>query len=688
MDNFYGNYQPNAIFRNQPNYTYFNKSLGEKDNLYLTLNEIDDYFLHPEQKLNRKGFEYESILDPRNKKEVIKFYYDHVKRRKPYIFRSNSSSAMNRYAHTLGVRIIKTLQDGEYINEEDFCKWESLKSVRTKEQAEFQKFVFEYQGKNKEEFYSPTKKLSKLYKDWYDEKTKMLRTRISARPYNTHVGLPHIRVCKSFLTDQISEISEPIVISHKGFVRRDNNNEEVLNYKILARHIEKYALDYKNSLEEENQIDISLQNDFLNKLKNEETPLHTFYIPIETIMFLLTAGDYIDLPTEVLFEIKSQRDPDMENNRKLIIMEEPLPSRICGWHTCRKVVEQAALALSSVEKPQTLHLECKSISEEKITQNTLSNSFEYKLIDIETYMSSCKFKKNNNTCKFSKILIKWILKTDDENENNNLGIYTPMTSQNGQCEEPLHMTTIKMEYKTRFGCEILTKYEMLYEWFRLKLLKHSPMIICHRLDINSYETVAQEKLTLERLENSLHIRYNLNVNQLLNNLNEFLKLLLNMPDNSYMLRYNTKFKDKLILCHPSEEITQNTIYLHHLLQENPTDLAFISQMNYLPIADDVCNLMHLEYKLIPCGFRPLPSTLARTQQKVFKKSIKPLNDRDMILKKVSKQKDIQLREKRIRKRRNKIQKKKEKKRLKINEQEKQKSELQKEIENDQTFFVN
>ncbi|KAI9585092.1 hypothetical protein GQX74_006987 [Glossina fuscipes] len=620
MDTCYRSYplMPPAIFRNQANYKYFSKRFGEKDNLYLTLNEIDDYFLQPKQKADRNGIGSKTTLDPRNKKEVAKVCYDyttHTVRHKPYIFYSKSPSTMNCYTHAFGVRIVKALQDCISLNDEDFYKWNSLRAIRSKEDSQFQKFVFDYQEKNKEQLYLQTKTLTQLYKQWYDEKIKMLKARIPARAYSAHLGLPHIRVCKAFLTDQISEISEPNLISHKGYIRRVNK-EETLSYEVLARNIVKYAQDYNNSLEEENLMQLSLQDDFLSNLKQRETSLHTFYIPLETIMFLLTAGDYVDLPTEVLFEIK-KIEPDMENSSKLVIMEEPLPSRVCGWHTHKKVVEQAVLALlSNEEKQQDVPLKRKLIAgntnDDLKREGTLANCLEYRLVDIETYMRSFEVNKTS-ACKFSKMLARWTLKTVESVTNPE--IYTSMDVPSG-IDEQSHMTTIKMEYKTRFGCEILTKYEMLREWFRLKLMKH-PQIICCRLDVNTYQTVAQETLTLERLEKSLFTRYNLNMAQILYNLSEFLKLLLTMPNSFYMLRYNPKFKDKVILCRSSEQETQNTVYLHELLQTNPSDLAFISQQNYLPIANDVCSSMHLKHKVIPCAFRPF-STFAKSRQKALK----------------------------------------------------------------------
>uniref|UniRef100_A0A1A9ZYX8 Little elongation complex subunit 2 C-terminal domain-containing protein n=1 Tax=Glossina pallidipes TaxID=7398 RepID=A0A1A9ZYX8_GLOPL len=693
MDTCYRSYpmMPTAIFRNQANYRYFSKIFGEKDDLYLTLNEIDDYFLQPKQKADRKGIENKSTLDPRNKKEVAKVCYDystHTLRHTPDIFDSKSPSIMNCNTHAFGVRIVKALQDCISLNSEDFYKWDSLRLIRTKEESQFQKFVFDYQEKNKEQLYLQTKKLTQLYKQWYDEKIKMLKTRIPARTYNAHIGLPHTKVCKAFLTDQIAEISEPIVISsHRGFIKRVNE-EKTLSYEVLARNIVKYAQDYNNSLEEENRVDLSLQDDFLTNLKKRGTPLHTFYIPLETIMFLLIAGDYADLPAEVLFEIK-KIEPDVANSPKLIIMEEPLPSRVCGWHTHKKVVEQAVLALLSIEeKQQNVPLERESIAEnvkEDLKKGgTLANSLEYKLVDIETYMRSCEFIKTN-TCKFSKTLIKWTLKTVESVTSPE--IYTSMDVINGideQHRDFLYMTTIKMEYKTRFGCEILTKYEMLREWFRLKFIKH-PKIICCRLDVNTYQTMAKETLTVERLERSLFTTYNLNTAQILNNLNEFLKLLLTMPHSFYMLRYNPKFKDKLILCRPSEQATQNTVYLHKLLQTNPSDLAFISQENYLPIANDVCSSMHLKHKVIPCAFRPL-STFGKSRQKAFKMLAKPLNDRDLILKKASGKTEIKLRGSATRK--SKTRKRRREACLNVAEQEKERTDLQKEIESDRMFFVN
>ncbi|XP_037815894.1 little elongation complex subunit 2 [Lucilia sericata] len=593
MSNFdYLSYKGNAIFRDQPNHSYFDKPFDdEQDCLFQALHEIDSHFLKPEQKAQTLNINSETVIDPRTQKPINQLCYDHTQEEATQKFHSPKRSMMTEKQHELGVKVLNALQQCLEVEEEDMFNWYRLQKIRVNEKEYFQRYVFELSQGNKEQMYAPCRKLLELYQKWYKQKVFKLMKRYPPESYNTHLGLPQVRQCKNVLSDQQVEIIQPEIVTKLGAECRwqDDTKQEI---KKFTYSIGSYAEIYINSEDLKETLEDKLKTQFEKLLEDEIEENAVFYMPLESLLFMVAAGDYVDIPTEMLLNIRESENGEGVTKR-YIIMEQPLPSRQAGWHTYQQVVEQAIKGMLSVKQLDTQE------EDNLPTMEGRDNSTEYRVSTIEDFMQKSP-PIANKLCKFSKTLIKWQLGTLED-----IAPFKIFTSLESFAENKDF--SIKLEFKPKFGCEIFTKYDLLKEWFKLKLLQKSGTN-CLRLDTTNYQTLLEESLSIRKLEEYLSV-YHISCQQLLNNLYEFLKMLYNMPLGHYMLRYNPKFKDKLMLCKPSQEITQNTIKLYQLLQTDVTDLQFMTDQSFLLIDENLCSLMHLQHRILPAAFCP------RTQPK-------------------------------------------------------------------------
>lgn len=587
-------YKGNAIFRNQPNHSYFDKSYDDgSDPLFLLVNDIDPYFWQPEQRAETLNLVPVAVEDPRSQTPLKRLKYDHTKENTLNVFHANKRSILTEQQHEICVQALNRMQQGMIIEEEQLYHWYSTETARQKEKEQFQKFVTEYCQNNRDQIYLPSRQLLELYQKWYKKRSQNLMARYTQAAYNTHLGLPHINICKNVLKDLQVDMCNMEIVAHLGTQSKWNENG-CKELKKLKQRMESYQEVYMNSEVIQDDLEKDLQTLFLNnRLKQDQNESHVFYVPLESLLFLLTAGDYMDIPMEMLLTIR-EINKESNENEKVVVMDLPLPARQAGWHTYHQVVEQAALALLSINelKKEDHHTE----EYGNLLQN---DTIKYKVNTFEEFIKSSKASADK-LCKISKSLIKWQLKPLEDPP---IHLYTSILNFPVKENEVNNSFSLKLEYKPQFGCEIMTKYELLKEWLKLKLLQ-KPKTSCIRLDILNYQPLLQESLTVQKLEDYLATCYQFNCQQMLNNFYEFLKMLYNMPCDHYMLRFNPKFKDKLMLCKPSKEITQNTIHLHQLLCNDITDILFMSQQVFLPIDDNLCSLMHLQHKIIPCAFSP------------------------------------------------------------------------------------
>lgn len=689
-------YQGHGVFKHQPSYKYFNKSFDDStDALFLGLNEIHPHFLCEKQlKKDDQVFTKQNLIDPRNKQPVTEFFIDNTRQRRLKIFKSHCTSQLSKAQHFVCLRVLQALKNQDEVSEADLLLYRKLAKVREKEKLEFFKFVNEFSQSHRERIYAPINRLVTFYGFWYRSKAKLLINLNENMSYNTHTGLPHVTACGN--SEQNVEIADVQVLGRKGFLAVWNEEETEL--KSLSKNIDTFSeLCAKSAGKQEEQITApsgAVQN--LNEFH--------FCIPFDAVLFLMTAGDYIDLPSEILLDIKND-----DGHEKLISFHTILPARNCGWHTNTQIVEEALQAFQSLAPQRKwLHfdqnstefiLQSKEIKEVIAGPGSTDCPFKPQLFDDYLQNSPRVLDDSENKLKSCKTLVHWKLRHTCNAEEIQISTVLPQPpALDEDAKEFLGGFTIKLEYKPQFGCEVMTKYELLKEWFSLRLLaadKNETVLYRLRVSAANLETVLSERVMLSEIEHELSTVYSVNMPRLLSGLYEFLKMLTRIPTGKYMLRFNPKFRDKIMLCAPSKEITQNTIFLHSLLLAKPNNLVFMTQHNFLPISNDLCSAMHKHYKILPCAFFPLSqSTVDSTKERPrTNPKFKILSDRDFILSKLQKKSAIvSAKKEQIERKRKGTQKSRRRNRLKASKEMERKKqqdeeELQQEIELDKMLFL-
>ncbi|XP_067617589.1 little elongation complex subunit 2 [Eurosta solidaginis] len=594
---------PGLIFRNQPSYTHFNKSFDDPaDALFQQLNDVHPIFWKAEEL--QKRFEYNVLLDPRTKKEVTKVLHDHTRAERPHmeIIRNERYSKMNKKYHITCIRVLTAWLEMTHIDEEDVLQWRRRQFLRSSEKIEFDKVVKEYEQVKKVAIYAPTERLVKLYKTYYAAKMKLLfKDYPENLALNTHAGLPLPQSLKIGLGNGM-QIKNVRLLKRQGWV--SVLKDYAADLVRLNARLENYMDYYVNSIEVETEEEWNV---------NKGVQLmHYYYIPLESLLFLLTAGTSVDLPTEVSLEI----DDNEESGFKIFKFKKPLPPRNCGWYTHKYVVEKAfETLLNASEDTQWLYVENNIAKLQERVEVPEINAVKTTTSDFQPQLQQQYMQKYSiHTKKDSKAnsaIIEWNLSsTNDEHSSSELKVFTRLklvAAKDTSGKEFLSSYALKLEYKPQFGAELLTKYELLQEWFRLKLMSQckgfSEHGLCLRIAVNNFTVQLEHNLILASIEQQLDQLYQVHIPQLLAGLADILKLLGNMPKGKYFLRYNPKYPEKLLLAKPSTEITSNTVFLHTLINAEPSDMLFMTNMPHLPISDTLCTVIHRRYNIMPCAFK-------------------------------------------------------------------------------------
>ncbi|XP_017474721.1 PREDICTED: little elongation complex subunit 2-like [Rhagoletis zephyria] len=593
-----------SFFYNQPPYTHFNKSFDEPgDALYHHLNEVHPVFMQSEH-LNQCP-DYRVLLDPRTKTEVKQIFYDHTidEWQSIEIFRSLQTSIIKRLDHLACLRVIKAWQEFSEVDDRDVFRWRSLERERASEKEAFDKILIEYSRTQKEAIYAPTDRFVTLYKRFYAAKLNQLLLEYPENlPLNTHAGIPHPRFNKSGQRKSM-QIENVGLLRRKGWV--PVKHECANDFQRLNLQLERCMDYYINS--------ITTVSDAMWETNRKSQQLaHQFHIPLESLVFLLTAGNSPDLPTEVHLQIEKGID-----NLKIIKFKEPLPPRICGWYTHKLIVENAFEALvSTSEGSQWLYIDNDIIQQKKAVdppeiQAAIDPKREFHAYEFGEYLEKkCKSREKRTKNNFA--LVEWNLNGKDQDENNiNLQLLTSLKlapAMDISGAQLLSSYSVKLEYKPQFGAEQLTQYELIKEWLRIKLLGQcsgfTDRALCFRVAVKNLSLQLEHSLMLASIELQLSEGYQLKMPHLIAGLTDTLQLLVNMPIGQYFLRYNPKYPERLLLSAPSKEITPNTVFLHTLLKVEPSDLAFMTDVRHLPISDSLCTVVHERFKIMPCAFKP------------------------------------------------------------------------------------
>ncbi|XP_030374266.1 little elongation complex subunit 2 [Scaptodrosophila lebanonensis] len=592
-------YQGNAVFRNQPSYKIFNKSFEHVDDtLFAFLNDVNHEILKEEVKAPSQIFTcYNCPLeDPRTGKPVINSLHDYAKKKQSVAFPNPQGhySSLTREQQSACLRVLLAWKRNKPLSENDLVIWQQTETIRSKEQKLVQEYISNYARTQKELLYEPIRRLVSLYRKWYEQQVKLLQQLPNfERSYVTYSGFPQLQQCKS-LNNQIADIEHVQLIQRTGEVRLWPV-VKVTKQELYTLHIrlERYAsvVGAVNTFEDNH---------------NRETEADVFVLPLESLLMLLLAGSYTDLPKEMLLKIHQAEGSDY----KCIEFKDPLPARSCGWHTNSAVINQAYRAYSS-QPGQAQWVRFADNGSVNVLNDIASlecdDSERHLNLNAEYKLQLCDL---NDICtselKTNSALIKWRLNcANTAYDGQNFIMYTSLeipAVQDRTANQAVGCHLIKLESKSECGCEIMTKYELLKAWLQLKLLQ-SNVGLCTRISLHGFTPLLEEQLTVEGLEQQLRECYHINMPQFLCNFYEFLKLLRSVPSGDYVLRYTQKYKDKFLLCKPTVGKTAHSFKLSDLLNETPTDDNFwTDNTSYLPISPTLCSRMHEERNLLPLAF--------------------------------------------------------------------------------------
>ncbi|XP_055852383.1 little elongation complex subunit 2 [Episyrphus balteatus] len=635
----------------QPPLSHFDKSFTDNpwDSLYCALNDIEPIFAD-EDFTKAPPYLQAQTLDPRNKLAISQSIYDHTIYLKPEIFRCPNRSTLNYKEHSLCLSFLQSLKAKQQVFPHQVECFEKTFPRRKKEQNDFMNFLAQYNTASFEKIYAPNLLFAELYSKFYRHEVELLMAKHKDGIFQIHTGFPIPQKCGN--VDKSGTISDIEFLDgcHSSFYRLDPN----LDLSRMKSRIQTY---FDLSLGEPKEIN-----------ESEPDQQAQFNISTEALVFLLSAGEYIDNPTEVIVQVVPGEDGE-----NVIHINDLLPSRNTGPHTAELVTSMCT----------DVFLKMKN---EECATEIQATDFKgpYQLQTLDEFMSTQREHSSSSQSR-SFGHVKWNLNL--ENDTKQFQIisktkYAPKDTQ--KTRQTLH--SIKLEYKTQFGCEIISKANLIREWFHLQF-SNSPESPFSRLRINAstFKTVLQENLHLEEIELELERRYKVRIPRLLGSLGDFLGLLSNVGPGRYLLRYNSRFQDKLMLY---SEVTASTskssVSVHSLLQETSSDLAFMTLRQLTPIDDVLCTAMHDFYKILPCSF-PAGYSTSKTTRRI-------IDDRSYIQKKARIKQEIQeAKDRMAKKRRNFVKKTKRAQKLKQKskakqEDQKETQELEDEIKNDRILF--
>ncbi|KAH8414013.1 hypothetical protein KR222_001805, partial [Zaprionus bogoriensis] len=604
-----GLYKGHSIFRNQPSYRTFNKSLEHADDtLFTFLNEVDEQILNEELATPSNVFaSYTckfSRRDPRNQQVVASQVCDYTTEGLPYAFPNpqDHHSVLGRAQQAACLRVLLAWQRGSIVNKEDFVVWHATSNKRINEQQLVQKHIYEYANSQKERLFAPMKPLAMHYSTWFQLKMKHLLQTMPAlsSSYATHSGLPQLPQCKS-LNSQVVSMEHVQLLSRAGQVRLwPNASLRQNDLSTLRVRLERYVC--VEDADDANKE--SIANDLEQQLQQADEDVYV--LPVESLLMLILPGAYIDLPTEMMLHIRDIP----ESEYKCVEFHAPLPARHCGWHTNSRILTQAYAAFTTDR-----WLRCAPATPDKRTarRQQLPPS-EYKLHPIDEQSEILGSQRSNCA------LVSWRLQAEAEP---GLQMYSTLSIpavSDESTQRPVGCHFIKLESKPECGCEIMTKYELLSAWLQLRLLG-ADVGHCTRVALQDFTLLLEEQLNLETLEKQLHEYYHISMPQQLSQLHEFLKLLRGIAPGEYLLRYTTKYKDKFLLCRPTLETTAQSFKLQELLcgMPPPNEVNFLTNgSNYLPVSLTLCSRLHEQLQLLPCAFPAMEKGVRKSSKQQTK----------------------------------------------------------------------
>ncbi|XP_037948121.1 little elongation complex subunit 2 [Teleopsis dalmanni] len=576
------------------------------------------------------GFRYHQMVDPRTQRIIVKHmsdsskgYFKSALDRAPTL--CSMRSTLDRSKHALCYRVAKALQDNTPIEEDDYKTYLALQPIIKKEQIIFNKCIKEYSTIFNIDIYQPMEYLVLICKKWYEHKIQLFRQK-----YPQNLALDNTRKFLFKINDYVKvQIEQITMLEQEGCIRLWSSGKESMFRNIYSKL--DFLIDWHKNLNEKTKILPEEIEKHVYQQLHIEKDHNKFFLPFDALVMLMSSDDYIDLPNKVIFDVKSYTNSQF----KVVLFEEPFPSHHLGLHTYNEIVEIGYNSFIKRNCQQWLpikNMEIGSVFQDKCSPtylNTGKSEQPYQLRGFNEYMEKyfCVHKTGQIKYTSNSTLIKFHLKEKDY-----IKLFTTFEMAgvvNEKATEFIGGHSIKLEHKPLIGCELMTSYELIKEWIKLRFmqeLKRSTHSICSRLSSENFLPQLEERLTLQKIEQQLESDYNISIEKRLSDLNILLKKIANLELGKYcLIQKDTKETFEVISLSNDLEIGDKHIY--DLFEPVPHNFRFMVDPISLPISQNLIGKVHENSKILPCMFLPkLPKKVMEKKNLKVYTHFKPLQE--------------------------------------------------------------
>ncbi|XP_001845841.2 uncharacterized protein LOC6035710 [Culex quinquefasciatus] len=232
-------------------------------------------------------------------------------------------------------------------------------------------------------------------------------------------------------------------------------------------------------------------------------------------------------------------------------------------------------------------------------ESNVNVKIEYKAVGFDEYLQQLEAnRKPSEPVQKNVSLQLWNLQDGDEQ-------YRFLVRTRTDCYESLRKVkfyiniSIKLEYQTEFGAEQMTKSELIREWTRQRLRPNSRTLRL-RINASNHIILSHHYLELKDIEEELKRLYDIEPQNLLTNLWQTLRLIMQFPPGEHLLQHDTKSPETVMIL--SQSSTTFTLDLHALYSNVEYERCALEEYDWVPIDATVITKLHREHTLLPGTF--------------------------------------------------------------------------------------
>ncbi|XP_065075809.1 uncharacterized protein LOC135699461 [Ochlerotatus camptorhynchus] len=579
----------------------------EEDIFNLHINEVDAVHQLNDTFRDDNAVALEYPVDPRTGMEVRQLDIDTTKGMRLYdSFPSGSMLTRAEHQHCLMVLNRKNMRLGFESAEdrEALHKYYALKKKLGKEPLLYASFVKNYFNNHLVCRKSTIEKdLDDLVVAIWKGKAGNMLSEISSRTYILSTAVMWLNYKSHEQNVQFEPVSENVV--EHGVVR-NIFTENLLQCKTLKRNkrvLDNFFKDQHFSMPMNDAVQVD------TVLKQDEDV--RFVVDSGTLCHLLDCASNMDEQWMVPLRIETVE------HRNVILIGKKFPATKMSTHA-RNVKAHKYLVRSfmSITKKEATHGLDKKTEERDAK---CSKEIDYKVVEFDEYLRliDAKSKTQYHPHRNSRLQL-WKLQDGDDQ-------YRFLIRSRMDCYESLRKMkfyiniSIKLEYQAEFGAEQMTKSELIREWVR-QFLRPNSRTLRLRINVVTHAILSHHYLELKDIEEALKRTYDIEPANLITNLWQTLKLLLNFPPGEHIMHHDIKNKETIMIL-SSDNMTStvgSSIDLGELYSNVEYVQPALESYQWIPIDTSVITQLHREHTLLPCTFPHWNSVQRITSREKFK----------------------------------------------------------------------